>query len=52
VALQLRRYGIRNVRPLLGGYYAWKDLGLPLVKVLPPEEEVEGGMTLASEDAG
>ena len=40
------------MRPLLGGYYAWKDLGLPLVEVLATEEEVEGGLRLASEDAG
>jgi len=26
------------VRPLLGGYYAWKDLGFPLVDVLPDVE--------------
>jgi 3-mercaptopyruvate sulfurtransferase SseA len=34
VALQLRRYGIRNVHPLLGGYYEWKNLGYPLETVL------------------
>jgi 3-mercaptopyruvate sulfurtransferase SseA len=37
VALRLRRHGIRNVRPLLGGYHAWKDLGYPLEDV--PEDE-------------
>jgi hypothetical protein len=26
------------VRPLLGGFYAWKELGFPLVEV--PEEAV------------
>ena len=34
MALQLRRYGIRNVHPLLGGYYDWKNLGYPLETVL------------------
>jgi 3-mercaptopyruvate sulfurtransferase SseA len=33
VALQLRRHGIRHVRPLLGGYYAWKERGYPLQQV-------------------
>jgi rhodanese-related sulfurtransferase len=33
VALQLRAKGIRRVRPLLGGYNAWKEKGFPLVKV-------------------
>ena len=27
---------MRNVRPLLGGYHAWKDLGYPLEEVAPP----------------
>jgi len=31
VALQLRKHGIRHVRPLLGGFYEWKKLGYPLV---------------------
>jgi 3-mercaptopyruvate sulfurtransferase SseA len=42
VALQLRRYGIRNVHPLLGGYYEWKELGYPL-------ESVESGTDTRSE---
>ena len=43
MALQLRRYGIRNVHPLLGGYYDWKELGYPLEEVVAPggpEEEL------------
>jgi rhodanese-related sulfurtransferase len=39
VALQLRKHGIRGVRPLLGGYYEWKKLGYPLVD-LPQAEDV------------
>ncbi|MGC2110186.1 MAG: hypothetical protein WA655_11765 [Candidatus Korobacteraceae bacterium] len=33
MALQLRKLGIRGVRPLLGGFYEWKKLGFPLVEV-------------------
>jgi 3-mercaptopyruvate sulfurtransferase SseA len=34
VALQLRKVGIRPVRPLLGGFYEWKNLGFPLTAPL------------------
>ncbi|HUI83125.1 MAG TPA: hypothetical protein VL240_02830 [Candidatus Binatia bacterium] len=37
MALQLRKHGIRRVRPLLGGFYEWKKLGFPLVEVSPPD---------------
>jgi 3-mercaptopyruvate sulfurtransferase SseA len=30
VALQLKRAGIRKVRPLAGGFEAWRKLGLPV----------------------
>jgi 3-mercaptopyruvate sulfurtransferase SseA len=33
VALQLRKHGIRQVRPLLGGFHEWKRLGFPLVEI-------------------
>jgi 3-mercaptopyruvate sulfurtransferase SseA len=33
VALILRRRGIERVRPLAGGFHAWRDLGYPLVSV-------------------
>jgi len=33
VALQLRKHGIRRVRPLLGGFHEWKKLGFPLVEI-------------------
>lgn len=39
MALQLRAKGIRNVRPLLGGFHAWKELGYPMEvdpTLLPP----------------
>jgi 3-mercaptopyruvate sulfurtransferase SseA len=39
VALQLRKFGIRHVRPLLGGFYEWKELGFPLVEIVPPQSE-------------
>jgi membrane protein DedA with SNARE-associated domain/rhodanese-related sulfurtransferase len=29
-AIKLRRYGITRVRPLEGGFHAWRDRGLPL----------------------
>jgi len=40
VALQLRKHGIRRVRPLLGGFHEWKRLGLPLVEVTTIEDPV------------
>jgi 3-mercaptopyruvate sulfurtransferase SseA len=30
VALQLKRAGIQQVRPLAGGFEAWRDLGFAL----------------------
>jgi 3-mercaptopyruvate sulfurtransferase SseA len=39
VALQLRKHGIRPVRPLLGGFYEWKRLGFPLTDTLEGDEE-------------
>jgi 3-mercaptopyruvate sulfurtransferase SseA len=50
VALQLRRLGIRNVRPLLGGYYAWRDLGYPLIEVLPEDLPPQSGQIIPAED--
>jgi 3-mercaptopyruvate sulfurtransferase SseA len=50
VALQLRRYGIRNVRPLLGGFYAWKDSGFPLVEVQAAEVPAPRDFLLRAED--
>ena len=35
MALLLRRRGIERVRPLAGGFHAWRDLGYPLVKLTP-----------------
>jgi rhodanese-related sulfurtransferase len=34
VAIELRRMGIRRVRPLRGGLQGWKDAGYPLETVL------------------
>jgi 3-mercaptopyruvate sulfurtransferase SseA len=39
VALQLRKHGIRHVRPLLGGFHEWKQLGFPLVDLPEPGAE-------------
>jgi len=38
VALQLRKLGIHHVRPLLGGFHEWKQLGFPLVEIAEPEQ--------------
>jgi len=51
VALQLRRHGIRGVRPLLGGYYAWKELGYPVEEVVPEEDSGEQLGAIASDGA-
>ncbi|MFI5117985.1 MAG: hypothetical protein ACHP8B_14945 [Terriglobales bacterium] len=39
MALQLRKHGIRPVRPLLGGFYEWKRLGFPLTGSPDGDEE-------------
>ncbi|MGA3056314.1 MAG: hypothetical protein ABSD63_19060 [Candidatus Korobacteraceae bacterium] len=39
MALQLRKHGIRPVRPLLGGFYEWKRLGFPLTAMPDDDEE-------------
>ena len=39
MALILRRRGIERVRPLAGGFYAWRDLGYPTISL----ERVTGG---------
>ena len=36
VALQLHKFGISRVRPLRGGFDAWKELGYPLLEYTPP----------------
>jgi rhodanese-related sulfurtransferase len=35
VALLLKRRGIERVRPLAGGYHAWRKLGYPMVGLTP-----------------
>jgi 3-mercaptopyruvate sulfurtransferase SseA len=44
VALRLRRVGITRVRPLAGGFEAWRRSGLPL-------EPVDGVAAAAPADA-
>jgi len=51
VALQLRRHGVRGVRPLLGGYQAWKDLGYPLETVVTEEQAAAAAGPLAANGA-
>jgi membrane protein DedA with SNARE-associated domain/rhodanese-related sulfurtransferase len=38
VALQLHKLGINRVRPLRGGFEAWRSLGYPLIDYTPPAE--------------
>jgi rhodanese-related sulfurtransferase len=33
LARKLMNAGVRNVRPLAGGFDAWKDTGLPLERL-------------------
>jgi 3-mercaptopyruvate sulfurtransferase SseA len=50
VALQLRKHGIRRVRPLLGGFHEWKKLGFPLVDIPePPDPMAPPNGTIAAE---
>ena len=35
MALLLRRRGIERVRPLAGGFHAWRDRGYPMSGVTP-----------------
>jgi rhodanese-related sulfurtransferase len=39
VALQLRKRGIQQVRPLAGGFYGWRDKGYPLIPFYPELSE-------------
>ena len=39
MALLLKRYGIKRVRPLAGGYRAWRDLGYPMTNLKPAASE-------------
>ena len=47
MALQLKRAGIRRVRPLAGGFEAWRQLGFP-VEAVEENPHIEG-LELASE---
>ena len=39
MALLLRRHGIERVRPLAGGFHAWRDLGYPMTNLKPAASE-------------
>ncbi len=50
MALQLRKHGIRRVRPLLGGFYEWKHLAYPMVDISGMADEApQSGQTLTAE---
>ncbi len=52
MALQLRKHGIRHVRPLLGGFHEWKKLGFPLVELPEPAAPFgSAGQQIAAEGA-
>jgi 3-mercaptopyruvate sulfurtransferase SseA len=42
VALILRRRGIERVRPLAGGFRAWRDLGYPMTALIAATETGPG----------
>ena len=42
VALLLRRRGIERVRPLAGGFRAWRDRGYPMMRLTPA---ISGGLS-------
>jgi len=39
VALELRRLGIKEVRPLVGGWHAWKKSGYPMAMSGEPVQQ-------------
>jgi hypothetical protein len=48
VALQLRKHGIRHVRPLLGGFHEWKELDFPMVNITQ-DSSPDSGIRLTAE---
>jgi 3-mercaptopyruvate sulfurtransferase SseA len=49
VALILRRRGIERVRPLAGGFRAWRDLGYPMTQAtLGPKATPRTGLVPAT----
>lgn len=46
MALQLRKHGIRHVRPLLGGFHEWKDLNFPMINI--EEDVMDSNVRLAA----
>ena len=39
MALLLKRHGIERVRPLAGGFDAWRGEGFPIEPTVPPEQD-------------
>jgi 3-mercaptopyruvate sulfurtransferase SseA len=44
VALILRRRGVHRVRPLAGGFYAWRDRGYPVQPLPRPTPPTDAGL--------
>jgi len=42
VALQLRKKGIQQVRPLAGGFFGWRDKGYPLLPYFEDDRKALG----------
>ena len=42
MALAVRKMGVERVRPLLGGFDGWKDLGYPLVAIAGDDTQLAG----------
>jgi 3-mercaptopyruvate sulfurtransferase SseA len=49
VALQLKKRGIENVRPLEGGLEGWRERGFPLQTVGSLEQEIQPPPQIAPE---
>src|SRR5882724_757085 len=48
LALRLHKLGIYRVRPLRGGFEAWRDAGYPLVEYVEPSTTLSSGLDLVS----
>jgi len=52
VALQLRKMGIKRVRPLAGGFYGWRDKGYPLTEFYREAEKQASSAQSSGSAAG
>ena len=54
MALQLKRAGIKRVRPLAGGFEVWRDLGFPVEPVgdVVGAERLDTAVGVGTDDNG